>query len=49
MDKKIRDYLRKIGRKGGTVVTPKKVDALARARAAKAAKRKATKKGRATS
>lgn len=39
MDKKVREYMRRIGRKGGKVVTKKKVEALKRARAAKAAKR----------
>ncbi len=39
MKKILRDYLAKIGRKGGRVVTPKKRAHLERARAAKAAKR----------
>jgi hypothetical protein len=39
MDAKTRQYLSKIGKRGGRVKSPKKSAALARARAAKAAKR----------
>ena len=38
MDKAVRKYFAKIGRKGGKVVTQKKRESLARARAIKAAK-----------
>jgi hypothetical protein len=39
MKKELRDYLAKLGRKGGLVVTQKKLDHLKKARAAKAQKR----------
>ena len=43
MDKAVRQYMVRIGRKGGRVVTAAKRANLARARAIKAAKKKASK------
>jgi len=40
MDKAVREYMRKIGKKGGQTVTAAKRASLARARAIKAAKAK---------